>query len=130
VAFHHEVRVRYGEVDMQGVVFNAHYLAFVDDAMTRWMGTLGHPYTDLGWDCMVVHAELDWRGSARFDEMLAIDCSVVRWGTTSFTVGFELHVGERPVSHVELTYIGVVLGTTEKMPPPDEFKRALETAAA
>ena len=130
MAFHHELRVRYGECDMQGVVFNAHYLAYVDDAMTRWFATLDKPYTDLGWDCMVVHAEIDWRGSARFDDLLEIDCSIVRWGTTSFVVGYDLHVGERPVCRVELTYVGVAHNTTDPMPPPDELRRALDAAAA
>jgi acyl-CoA thioester hydrolase len=130
MAFHHELRVRYAECDMQGVVFNAHYLAYVDDAMTRWMGTLGQPYTEFGWDCMVVRAELDWRGSARFDDVLELECDIVKWGRTSFVAGFELHVGDRPVARVELTYVGVALGTTDTMPPPPEFRRALETAAA
>ena len=31
------VRVRYGECDMQQVVFNANYLAYVDDAIDTWM---------------------------------------------------------------------------------------------
>jgi acyl-CoA thioester hydrolase len=128
MGFRHQLRVRYAECDMQGVVFNAHYLAYVDDAMSRWMGTLDKPYTELGWDCMVVHAELDWRGSARYDELIDIDCAVVRWGTTSFVAGFDLHVGDRPVCRVELTYIGVALHTTEKMAPPDELKRALDPA--
>jgi acyl-CoA thioester hydrolase len=139
MAFHHEMRVRFAECDMQGVVFNAHYLAYVDDAMGRWMATFERPYIELGWDCMVVHAEIDWQGSARYDDIVEIECAVVRWGTTSFVVGYDLHArpggGERgidcrPVCRVELTYIGVVPGTTEKMPPPDEFKRALDTAAA
>jgi acyl-CoA thioester hydrolase len=126
--FTHQLRVRYGECDMQGVVFNAHYLAYADEVMTRCMGTLDKPYTATGWDCMVVHAELDWRGSARFDEVLDIDCSVVKWGTTSFVMAFAMHVGERPICRVELTYVGVVLNTTDTMPPPDEFKRALDSA--
>jgi acyl-CoA thioester hydrolase len=130
VAFHHEMRVRFVECDMQGVVFNGHYLAYVDDAMGRWMATLGHPYTDFGWDCMVVHAELDWLGSARYEEIVEIECDVVRWGTTSFVAGFDVHVGGRPVCRVELTYVGVALNSKDKMPPPDEFKRALITAAA
>ena len=32
-----QVRVRYGEVDMQRVVFNAHYLAYIDDTMESWL---------------------------------------------------------------------------------------------
>jgi DNA-3-methyladenine glycosylase len=116
--FHHEMRVRFVECDMQGVVFNAHYLAYVDDAMGRWMATLGHPYTDLGWDCMVVHAELDWLGSARYEEIVEIECDIVHWGTTSFVAGFDVHVGERPVCRVELTYVGVALDTKARCRRP------------
>ena len=29
--------VRYGECDQQGVVFNAHYMAYCDDASDRWL---------------------------------------------------------------------------------------------
>ena len=32
----HHIRVRYGEVDMQRVVFNSHYLAYCDDAVESW----------------------------------------------------------------------------------------------
>jgi acyl-CoA thioester hydrolase len=130
MAFHHELRVRYVECDMQGVVFNAHYLSYVDDAVGRWMATLDKPYTELGWDCMVVHAELDWKASARYGEVVEIEGSVLRWGTTSYVLAFDLHVGERAVCRVELTYVGVALDTTDKMAPPDEIKRALEAAAA
>jgi acyl-CoA thioesterase FadM len=36
MAYRHTLRVRYGEVDMQGHAFNAHYLAYVDDACNAW----------------------------------------------------------------------------------------------
>ena len=35
--YRHTIRVRYGEVDKQGVVFNAHYMAYMDDAMETWL---------------------------------------------------------------------------------------------
>ena len=41
MAFVHVVRPRYAEVDMQGVVFNAHWLTFFDEACTRYFGHLG-----------------------------------------------------------------------------------------
>jgi acyl-CoA thioester hydrolase len=131
MAYHHELAVRYIECDMQGVVFNGHYLAYVDDAMGAWMlAAVGKPFDELGFDIMVVHAELDWRGSARLGDTIGIECAVVRWGTTSFVVGFDAHVAGRPVCRVELTYVGIAPGTTDKTPPPDEFKRALDAVAA
>ena len=41
VAFTHRIRVRYAEIDGQGVVFNAHWLTYFDDSCTRFMESLG-----------------------------------------------------------------------------------------
>ena len=35
--YRHSLRIRYGECDMQGVVFNANYMAYVDDAVDTWV---------------------------------------------------------------------------------------------
>lgn len=125
--YHHEIRVRFGEVDMQGVVFNSHYLAYADDAVTAWMRSSGFAYPNdgLGFDFMVVHADVDWQGSAGFDAVLEIECEVERWGTTSFTILQRMHVGHEPVCEVRLVYVSVALGTKDKMPVPEEFKALL-----
>ena len=36
MAYVHTIRVRYGECDMQRVVFNANYFAYCDDAVDAW----------------------------------------------------------------------------------------------
>ena len=41
VTFRHRIRVRYAEIDGQGVVFNAHWLTYFDDSCTRFMESLG-----------------------------------------------------------------------------------------
>jgi phenylalanyl-tRNA synthetase beta subunit len=41
--FTHRIRVRYAEVDGQGVVFNAHWLTYFDDASTRFFEWMGFP---------------------------------------------------------------------------------------
>ena len=38
------LRVRWAEVDMQKVVFNGHYLMYVDTAMGNWWRALALPY--------------------------------------------------------------------------------------
>ena len=50
--FVHEIRVRYGECDPQGIVFNANYLAYFDVAFTElWRAAvgLGNPQTCEQW---------------------------------------------------------------------------------
>lgn len=39
--------VRYSECDQQGVVFNAHYLAYADEAVEHVLRQQGVSYTDL-----------------------------------------------------------------------------------
>ena len=71
MGFRHVVRVRYGECDMQKVVFNANYLAYIDDAVDTWFRTVFAPegsFEELGFDFMVKRIELEWQSPARFGE--------------------------------------------------------------
>ena len=40
--FFHPFRVRYSEIDGQGVVFNAHYLTYFDTTITEYFRALGY----------------------------------------------------------------------------------------
>ena len=121
----HHVRIRYGEVDMQRVVFNAHYLAYCDDAADLWLRSLRVIGEGSDWDIMVKKATITWDGGARVHDDLAIAVSVSRWGTTSFDVTFEGSVEERPVFTATVTYVSVAPGTTHPAPVPEAVRSAL-----
>ena len=72
--FAHRIRVRYAEIDGQGVVFNAHWLTYFDDSCTRFMESLGFgaDFWINEFDVMLVKAVLEWSGPARFDEWIDI----------------------------------------------------------
>jgi acyl-CoA thioester hydrolase len=120
--------VRYGEVDQQGVVFNAHYLAYVDDTMDRWLRTFDVSFEQHGWDLMLKRAEIEWQGPARTGDDLAVDVAVVRWGRTSFDAGFVGTVDGRAVFTARVVYVGVRHGTTEPMPAPGPIRDRLGEA--
>lgn len=124
MAFVHEIRVRYGEVDMQRVVFNAHYLAYCDDAADLWFRQLGASLEDDWWDVMVKRAELTWDGNAGVHDLLRIELTVGRWGNSSFDVAFSGTVDGAPVFTAVITYVAVRTGTTETVRVPDEFRAA------
>jgi len=42
-AFFYPLRVRWSEVDLQGIVFNPHYLAYADLAISEYMRAVGFP---------------------------------------------------------------------------------------
>jgi acyl-CoA thioester hydrolase len=124
MGYRHEIRVRYGEVDVQRVVFNANYLAYCDDAADVWFRSLPNGIADGPWDVMVKKAEVTWHGGATAHEVLAIELDVRRWGNSSFDVGFDGSVDGRPVFTALLTYVAVKTGTLETVPVPDDFRAA------
>jgi YbgC/YbaW family acyl-CoA thioester hydrolase len=69
------------------VVFNAHYLTYFDEAMTAFLVHRGIPYPEIieaGFDVMLVHSEIDWRGAVRWQDDVAVQVSPARLGRTSF----------------------------------------------
>jgi len=121
VSFVHEIRVRYGEVDRQGVVFNAHWLAYVDDAFTRFLAHVGFGVDAIdrhGFDAMVVHAELDWRGAATFEDRVGLEVGIARLGASSFDLCCVGRVGGRIVVVAQLTYVAVVPGERRAIAVP------------
>lgn len=129
--FTHTIRVRYVEVDAQGVVFNAHYLTYCDDAMTRFFAALGYDpketFTEGGaFDVMLVKSVLEWKGSAGFEDELAIEVRPSRLGGSSFDITFTMRVGDREVCVVVITYVSVVPGEHRSCPIPDEVRGQLE----
>jgi acyl-CoA thioester hydrolase len=122
----HQIRIRYGECDMQKVVFNANYLAYCDDAAESWLQSVGlTDITEFGWDFMLKKATIEWAGAATVHETIDITIAATRWGNTSFDVGFEGSVDGRPVFLCTITYVGVKAGTRETMAPPAEVRTLL-----
>lgn len=132
MSFVHTVRPRYAEVDMQGVVFNGHWLTYFDDAATRYFESLGfdpkHTFVDGGaFDVMVVKAVLEWKGPAGFDEEIHIAVRPDRIGNASFDLRFMAAVGGRDVCEGVITYVSVVPGTKESTPIPDVLRTPMGT---
>lgn len=134
-SYRHSITVRYGECDMQRVVFNANYLAYVDDAVDNWMRSAlssqleqtGDPTNlhNVGFDFMVKKATVTWTSAVRFAETVDLDCSVSRWGTTSFDVEVlgSVSGSERFISSV--TYVSVDPQTQRPTAVPPLVKASL-----
>jgi acyl-CoA thioester hydrolase len=126
--YRHTLRVRYGEVDAQGVVFNAHYLAYMDDALENWLATLGDLRRPHGWDMMLKKVTLEWQGSVGSGDLLDVDLAIVRWGRTSWNVGYLGTCRGEPVFTAEVVYVSVSLGANEAMDTPAAIREALGEA--
>ncbi len=91
--FVHELRVRYGECDPQGIVFNANYLMYFDVAFTElWRAGVG-PWLEMverGIDAVVANANVDFRAPARFDDVLTLEARIIRLGRTAITTQIDV----------------------------------------
>ncbi|HEV3226688.1 MAG TPA: thioesterase family protein [Acidimicrobiales bacterium] len=120
-----DIEVRYGEVDLQGVVFNAHYLAWVDHCIDRWLRSVGVLGDGSEWDIMVKRATVEWHGSAGVGDVVTLSPHVSRWGNTSFDVTVDGSVEERLVFQATVVYVGVAIGTKTPSPAPEHIRAAL-----
>jgi acyl-CoA thioester hydrolase len=123
--------VRFVECDQQGVVFNAHYLTWADEAVNAWWEAAGLPWGALdawGMEYFVKASSLDWGSSARYGDTVAVDAELEQLGRTSLTLVFTVRVGERVCCTVRSTYVGTADGRPARW--PDEVRTRLTAGPA
>jgi acyl-CoA thioester hydrolase len=127
--FVYRLRVRYAECDPQGVLFNANYLAYIDHTITElWRAAYGG-YTEMlnrGVDIVVAQANLRFRGSARFDEEIAVEATVTNLGRTSVTTEYRFLRGEEVLLEATLRHVFIDRTTSAKTPMPAWAREGLE----
>jgi acyl-CoA thioester hydrolase len=127
-SFVHRLRVRYHECDAQGVVFNAHYLAYVDVALTELWRTAFGSYDGMlaaGFDVMVADVHAAFRSGARFDDELDLALTIQRFGRTSMTTGWTASVGDRVCVEGEIVHVWVDATAHTPVPVPDAARNGL-----
>jgi len=128
-AFEFSLTVRYMEVDAQGVVFNAWYLTYFDEAFTAFLESRGLGYQALigqGLDFQLVHADLDWKAGLRFRDNAVIAVSTARLGRTSFAIDFSAsRNGAELACGARIVYVVVATDGSGKREIPAEMAGAL-----
>jgi acyl-CoA thioester hydrolase len=126
--FRHSIRVRFAECDVQGVVFNAHYLAYIDVAITElWRAALGsyQAMLDRGVDIVVADAHLRFHGAASFDQELMLELAITRMGETSIVSANRIAYGDLALVDATVVHVTVDRETMSKTPIPDWLRAAL-----
>jgi len=122
------LRVRYAECDMQGRVFNAHYLTWIDMAHTEALRQIAGGYQmllDRGVDLVVAGAELSFRAPATFDDELAIDVAIEPPGRTSLRSRYVISRGEEVIAEATMTHVCVDARDYRKQSWPDWLRELL-----
>lgn len=121
------LRVRYAEVDAQGVVFNAHYLTYFDTAITEFMRASGFDYKELftsrGLDFHLIKATVEFLKPIGFDRLIEVGVRVGRIGRSSVT--FDLGIFEKDddtcLARGEIIWVCSKVGTHKSHPLPEDF---------
>lgn len=94
-SFSHRFRVRYSEIDGQGIVFNAHYLTYFDTAITEYFRWLPYAYkaetARSGHDFHTVKSLVEYAKPIEFDEEIDVCVKSGRIGRSSIRLDFEIH---------------------------------------
>ena len=127
--FFHRLRVRWAEVDMQKIVFNAHYLMYFDTAVADYWRALALPYEEamhqLGGDLYVKKATVEYHGSARYDDQLEIGMKCARIGNSSMLFTGAIFRGDSLLITCELVYVFADPATQTSRPVPQALRDIL-----
>jgi acyl-CoA thioester hydrolase len=110
--FFYPIRVRYGEVDAQGIVYNGNYMIYTDATFVEYLRSKGYSYKTLAseYESEVCHKKSTfvYNASAFQDDMLEVGMRVIKIGDKSITIGFEIYRQgeEEPLVLSEIVYVG------------------------
>lgn len=133
-AFFHPLRVRYSEIDGQGVVYNAHYLTYFDVAITEYLRWLDYEYPlggdpETGTDFHLVKALVEYKAPVIYDEEIEVGVRVGRLGNSSATfilAIFPKGAGE-PRATGEIVWVNTDQQAHKSVPLPERFIETLAT---
>ena len=107
--FHHPLRVRWAEVDLQQIVFNPHYLTYYDCAMADYWRALALPYEAtlrrLQGDIFLRKTSVEFNASAQLDDRLDVALRCERVGHSSITFTGAIFRDQRLLNTAELVYV-------------------------
>ena len=127
--FFHRLRVRWAEIDMQKIVFNGHYLTYIDTAVTAYWGRVALPYDTafhiLGGELYVKKATLEYHASALMDDDLSVGMKCSRLGKSSMVFEAGIFRGDKLLISGELIYVFADPATQTSKPIPEALRNIL-----
>jgi YbgC/YbaW family acyl-CoA thioester hydrolase len=124
------LRVRWVEVDMQQIVFNGHYLMYIDTAVAGYWRALALPYQEamqqLGGDLFVRKCSLEYFAPAGYDDVLDVGVRCERIGNSSMLFQTGVFRAEELLVSGELVYVFADPVAKEPLTVPAELRSTLQ----
>lgn len=129
--FHTQLKVRYSEIDGQKIVFNAHYMTYLDIGISDYYGQglkLDSIFEDGVFDFVLAKSTLEYKQSARLNDVLDIWVRTAKIGRTSLVNDFVItRSGEtEPLVLAEIIYVSIDPKTLEPQLVPDTVRNRIE----
>ena len=125
-----DYRVPYADTDQMGVVYYGNYLTLFERARNELRRACGYTYRECeaeGWRLPVIHAEVDYRSPARYDDLLEVTAYVQLMKGVRIEIACEVRrKGEDAVLAKGFTrHCFVSTGDFRPVPPPKRLLDAI-----
>jgi len=132
--FTERLRVRWAEVDMQKIVFNGHYLTYIDTAVGGYWRAMAMPYADtmayLDGDLFVRKSTLEYQASARYDDLIDVGVRTARIGNSSLVLDCGVFRADELLVSGELVYVFADPVAQTSRPVPQQLRDVLQAFEA
>ena len=128
-SFVHTLRVRWSEVDMQGIVFNGNYLNYFDVAFTEYWRATGLPdviaQSQAGLELFARKSVVEYHAPSRFDDLLDIGVRCAELGRSSLRFVLEIYRGDEQLISGEILYVHANSRVLKSEPVPAAWRDVL-----
>ncbi len=115
------VRVYYEDTDFSGVVYHAAYLRFMERGRTEYLRALGIAQIEMhqasGFGFAVRNMAIDFRASARMDDLLIVETVLTEIGGASLHMRQSILRDGQYLVAAEVKIAGVLAGKAARLPP-------------
>ncbi len=110
--FSYRLKVRYSEIDGQKIVFNAHYLTYIDVAVSEYFSSgleldLNALSASGEFDTVVAKSTIEYLRPAKLGDILDIFCRTVKIGHTSLIMNLMIARGQEELVKAEMIYVSI-----------------------
>lgn len=118
-------RVRFDEIDLQGVVHHSQIVTYLEIARLEYWRSLGILYSDLradGFEFIVHDLHINYLKPILFDEVIEVSVFVKSLSRASFVLGYEIRKEDRRLAvTAEIELVCARLGRARPTAIPEEY---------
>lgn len=124
--FEFPVRIYYEDTDAGGIVYYANYLKFAERARTEYLRYLGAIDQNQALEhdvCgfVVRHLEIDYKASAKLDDLLSVSCEVVEAKGAAASIRQQVCRNEEVLAEIEVKLVYVSLARKRPIRIPEDI---------